>query len=87
MSKKLEEFSDEELEEELRQREARKSIPVENPHPDWSIVKTSAKEYINGLAENGRSPRDIEHYIFESVIEALYGQEVWENFINPILMR
>jgi hypothetical protein len=87
ITKELNEFSDEELKEELERRELSKNKPTQNPNPDWSVVKENAEYYVNGLIEEGRPPKDMEHYIFESVINTLYGRNVWKDFINPILVK
>jgi anti-sigma regulatory factor (Ser/Thr protein kinase) len=81
MAKDLSEFSDEELERELNQRERQQSKPTQLPHPDWSVVKTNAEEYLEYLVEHGRADEDADHYIFESVMDALYGSDIWQ-FIN-----
>jgi hypothetical protein len=82
----LDQFSDGELEAEVTRREKIRSAPP-NPRPDeeidWERVKNSALEYIQLVNENKRVDNS-EHFIFESVVMAVYGKDVWE-WINKRL--
>ena len=40
-----------------------------------------ANKYIDELAEKGWVDDDLEHYIFEAVMEMVFGKNVWD-FIN-----
>lgn len=46
---------------------------------DWGPVRNLCEEYMSNIA-NGKSMEDsdIEHYIFEETIQALYGKDVWK---------
>jgi hypothetical protein len=82
----LDQFSDGELKAEVGRREKIRTAPPE-PLPDeeinWNIVKSGAAEYIE-LVDEKKSLSNSEHFIFESVIVAVYGRDVWE-WINKRL--
>ncbi len=74
----LDQFSDGELEAEVTRREKIRSAP---PIPlgltDWEPVANLALDYIN-ILKRGERVGDYEHFIFESVMVAIYGKDVWE---------
>lgn len=46
--------------------------------PDLTQLKALCQQYIDE-AEKGRWPdEDLDHYIFEAAITALYGQQAWQ---------
>ena len=49
------------------------------PFPDFAEVTRQAKEHMKGI-EDGNEDDDSPHYIFEAVLEAVYGKDVW-NYI------
>lgn len=54
---------------------------------DWSEVEGLAENYISDLKRKditGDELNDYDDYIFESVIEAVFGKEIWDE-INPVL--
>ena len=49
---------------------------------DIQIIIDSCESYLNEVDdEDGHVGSDDEHYLFESVMEAVYGSEVWK-YIN-----
>jgi hypothetical protein len=81
MQKSLEQLSDEQLEAELARRaEAKKQAAIPKPldNIDWvpltNYVVTSVKEVANGDGE----PKDFEHWLFEMVMETIYGPDIWK---------
>ncbi len=84
ISEALDQFSDDELRGEVGRREKIRNAP---PPPleeiDWSIVKNLALDYISIIERNTKAG-DIKHYVFEAVIQAVYGKDVWE-WVNKIL--
>lgn len=44
---------------------------------DWSKVIQYCVEYIDEVEENGGDD-DSEHYLYEVVIEAVFGEKVWD---------
>jgi hypothetical protein len=81
-------FSDEELEEELKLREARKTIPHPLPQNEvnLTILNNTIAEHLLSIANNGYGIRDGEHYIYEETLKALYGKDVF-SWINEYCTR
>lgn len=82
----LAQFDDQELMEEVKRREKIRNTPPEprlDEEIDWNRVKNSALEYVKLVDENKRVDQS-EHFIFESVVMAVYGEDVWE-WINERL--
>jgi len=46
-------------------------------NPDLSGVIEQVKEYMKEVSK-GYVDDDTEHYLFEAVLEAFYGENVWE---------
>lgn len=81
----LDEFTDNELQMELdRRKNMRENLPLELKKPDYSALHKSVVAYLEALAENGLEDNDTEHYIFETAVEAVYGEGVWD-FVNSII--
>ena len=77
-------YSDDELQAELRRRE-RARLPAK-PEPkapdaiDWAPVYTMATHHINGLDgqhEECHSEDDCQDYLYEAVLQAIYGKGIW----------
>lgn len=51
---------------------------------DLSKVKEVCEEAMERLELSGDEPKDIENYVYEAIMEALYGPDVWE-WINDKL--
>lgn len=45
---------------------------------DYSSLEAMGEEYISNLDKNKYIGEDLKHYIFEEVIQILYGDTVWE---------
>lgn len=74
----LEQFSDGELEAEVMRREKiRNAPPKALLLIDWSRVESAAVEYVKLVEENKRVDQS-ENFIFESVLVAVFGTDVWE---------
>ena len=81
-----------ELENELRERyteealaeEKEKKKPKQLEYIDCLYMREICQEYIDSIAEKGYVDEDMEHYIFETTMEAVYGKKVWE-YINENL--
>lgn len=75
----LGDYSNEDLIRELQERGIKAEI---KPEPlqeiDWSGVMSNCIEYVDQLDEEGYPPKDIEHYIMESAMSAVFGDGVWE---------
>jgi len=76
--------TDEQLKEELRRRGIDSGAgptptPIENP--DWTQVKKLCCDYI--AAVEAEEPReDLAAYIMEAAIQAVFGQDIFERWIN-----
>ena len=95
ISEALDQFSDDELEAEVKRRgQIRDTTPIPLEKIDWSMVENLALDYIDIIERNvkivgqGWTSRvaggDTERYVFEAVIQAVYGKDVWE-WINKRL--
>lgn len=75
--------TDDEIKSELERRKLKSEIPAPEPltEPNWLPLFKMAIDYIDQLDKQGWVDDDLEHYIFESAMEAVYGEDVW-NFIN-----
>lgn len=51
--------------------------PPENPSPDWSMVLTLARREFEADKNLQYETKDIREYIFEGVMEAVYGKAFW----------
>jgi len=51
--------------------------PSENPSPDWSAVVRMARAKFESDRDLADDPKDIKHYIYEGVMEAVYGAAFW----------
>ena len=80
----LNRYSDDELLEEIERR--KEDIPEKLPKEerDWSTVKTNAAEHLDNIRRGKGRDDDDEHFIYESVMVALYGKDVWK-WINERL--
>jgi len=77
----LEDYSKKELGEELDKRKT--IVPKKLDNPDWTQIVTVCEEYINCLANKGYASTDTDHFIFETVLTAVYGKDIWD-FVNEI---
>jgi hypothetical protein len=83
MTNKLNDFTDEQLAQELERRAAEKEQLSKVPEPlddvDWSAVKEICVSHIESMSKadycNDNSDKD---YIFEAAISAVYGPDIWE---------
>lgn len=66
-------FSTEELQEELERR--KKPCPVLNP--DWASVLAYTQAALTQVACGNGLPKDFEHYLMETVLEAVYGKGIF----------
>ncbi len=56
-------------------------IPKLIETPDIKPLQTICQNYTNELIKNGYVRDDLEHYIFETAMETVFGKNVWQ-FIN-----
>jgi len=74
MKNKLKDFSNEELLEELAKR---KTLPQPLADPNFSALVTLVTDYVEDIQNDD----DMEHWVFEAAIEAVYGHDIW-NYLN-----
>jgi hypothetical protein len=76
----LENYSKDELEREIKRREAftelEKIVPLENP--DFSCVKDEAIKIMDAFYENSYIYEDSQHYLYEDVMKAVFGKDVFK---------
>jgi len=54
-------------------------VPVEYPNPDFSkLIDFVVDAHKDAHEANWREPKDFEHYVYEEVIEAIYGPDYWD---------
>lgn len=82
MSEKFDGMSDEEIEAEIDRRQEQrriKAIPQQVENPDFAKLRAYVHEGVMELAgKEHRTPKDFDHYVFEHVMQALYGPKIWE---------
>ena len=72
----LEKFTDEELQEELERRKA-PPYPLASEDVNLSNLRAQAQGYLDNVHKHRRPPKDGEHIIFEAVMIAFYGNDIW----------
>ena len=76
------EYLQNQLEDIQRELQRRQKINLErpkiNPNPDLTALKSLTEETINNIIETGFPGKDHRHFIYEKVMEALYGSQVWD---------
>lgn len=80
-------MSDEELQAELARRQQSKkagAVPQQLPSLDFSPLIKICQDYINDLAREGYADDDYDHYIYETAIECVFGEDVW-SWINSVI--
>lgn len=83
----LKDFTDAQLQAELDRRKLEKikaDEPKMLPFNNFVPVQILCQDYINQLAEEGWVNGNLDHYIFEAAMEAVFGKDVW-NWINEKL--
>ncbi len=51
--------------------------PDPNGTPDFTSLIEEAKSYVAAVAQDGVPPKEGKHYIFEAVMDAVYGPDIW----------
>lgn len=77
MYKRLIDYTDRELLEELRARkDNEKPKPLSNP--DFDVIVAMLEEGLNNIATYGHPGKDFEEQLFQQVVEIVYGNAVWK---------
>ena len=54
-------------------------VPVEFTNPDFSKLEDYVLDAHKDAHKAGwREPKDFEHYVYEHVMEAIYGPDYWD---------
>jgi hypothetical protein len=75
MNDKLKDVSIEDMQKEIKRRLT--TLPKVNSNIDWSPIINMVK---NEIISN--TVKDYEHYLFEAVMEAMFGVDIWEWWNN-----
>ncbi len=79
----LNNYSKEDLQQELNNREQRKqNAPQPFEEPDYSKANDLVVKYITEISETGTGT-DITNDVYEAVMEAVYGKDIW-NYIDRL---
>jgi hypothetical protein len=73
-------ISDEQLQEELKRREAVKQTaekPIQLASLDYDNLRELGKKYINDITNGEFVSEDYIHWFYEAAIEMLYGEDIW----------
>lgn len=77
-------LSTEDLEAELKKRKEKDILDsIPKPLNDINIdaIKNIAKEELEYLTKNGKNSKDIDHFMYETVMKTVYGNDIF-NYIN-----
>lgn len=77
----MENFTTSELQAELDQRKKMKEAgdkPNQLFSKDFTQVIDYCQKYIDGIFDEDYPPKDMDHYIFEAAMNAVFGNDVWE---------
>ena len=69
-----------ELEVELERRniKARLPPPPQLDAPDFTMLRTIARDGLADAHEKGYVDKNFDHYIYETALTALYGEQIWQ---------
>jgi hypothetical protein len=75
----LTKFTDQQLAEEIERRKKIATIPPQPlSNPDWAPLQSTILYGHNESVRNGYVDDDLEHYVFEAAMTAVFGQRYWE---------
>ena len=83
MDKKLTEYTEEELENELKLRKNDNNFPKKLDKYDLKDLEEICKEYLNKVRKGIVIGNESNYYIVECAIETIYGEKIWD-WINLI---
>lgn len=72
----LSEYTVKELKAELKLRA--EQIPEEEPEKEWFNVEKMVHEMMSELQKGQYVDEDTQHYIFEEVLNTMYGRDIWD---------
>jgi hypothetical protein len=73
-------FSMEELEAEIKRRkeEFKRPEPLDLKEIKWGVIIDELEEVMNSLERGHRYPDDFESFLYEKVMEIVYGPDIWK---------
>jgi len=74
-------YDTEQLEAELERRSKFKDSvpePLLGRDRSWTDVYNLCVKNVQSVAEDGRELKDIDHYVFEAAMQAVYGPDIWK---------
>ena len=75
----LKDITDEELAAEIKRRaQAKRKIPNQLTPIDWTPVITYVSQGLEHIIKQGDEPSDFAYYISETVLAAIYGQDIFK---------
>lgn len=80
-NKPISQFSTAELERALAERKAEENNaakPKPQANIDWTGVIKLAQEAVDSLAAGDGVDDDLDHWFFESVMDAIYSKNIWK---------
>ncbi len=85
----LGEYSIDELEAEIARREEPipTPLPTPLPTPEWESLRNLCIGHVEEVAEDpyAYDDDDIDHYIYEAAMEAVYGSDIWKWMNKQVL--
>lgn len=69
----------EDLKAELKRREdEKKKAPTPLSDPDFLTLQNYIIDCVRTASKEGDLSKDLEHYVFEAAMEAVYGPNIWK---------
>ena len=83
---KISDFSTEELQKEMDRRKIKKSIPQklseDEIEKNLNSLVEMAESMVQEKMKNGYSDEDNPQYCFEAIMQAVYGEKIWDWWNN-----
>ena len=79
----IKDLTTEDLEQELKRRKTGSPVPLKNP--DFTKLQQGVTKMVMDMTESGYQDDDMNHYIYELTMDAIYGAPYWKwlrNFNN-----
>jgi hypothetical protein len=77
----LKNVSDDELQAEIVRRaqdKAKQAVPKPLENIDWVPLTNYLHHGVQSVADGDGTPKDFEHWIFETAMETVYGPDIWK---------
>ena len=67
--------------------EEESNLPEKLEEPDFEELEELVDSYIEMFAKDIKPKDDYDHHIFEAAVAAFYGEDIWDDFVNPAIDR